>query len=101
VTWHLYEARRFLGELARPIEATNADRLEAWLLDRCRRSGARLIATRDVLRTGPNAVRKQEAFAAAMKVLSDAGRARFREEGKRRWIELRPELMREAVDGAT
>lgn len=36
ITWHLLEAKRFLGELAMSPELANPIRLEAWMLDYCR-----------------------------------------------------------------
>ena len=52
-TWHLSEAKRFLGELAMPAELANPARLEAWMLARCRRENADTVPTREVQRHGP------------------------------------------------
>ena len=40
VTWHLYEARRFLGEIALTKEVRDAERLDTWLLAGCRTLGS-------------------------------------------------------------
>lgn len=93
VSWHLYEARRFLGEIALPSETINAVRLDTWLVEQCRASGAGIVPTRDALRRGPNPTRRRDAMKAALAELAEAGRARQLEEGRRRLIEVRPELL--------
>jgi putative DNA primase/helicase len=60
VTWHLYEARRFLGEVATPRQADNATRLDAWLIARCREGDVSSISTRDVQHYGPPALRASD-----------------------------------------
>lgn len=101
VTWHLYEARRFLGEMALPVEAINAARLEAWLVERCLAEGLDGVSTREILRRGPNSTRTRKSMGAAVAELAEAGRARIVEEGRRRWVEVRPELLKEVSHGAS
>jgi putative DNA primase/helicase len=48
VTWHLLEAKRFLGELAMPTELANPIRLETWMLDYCRREHTDKVPTRHI-----------------------------------------------------
>jgi putative DNA primase/helicase len=99
VGWHLYEARRFLGEMALPVEAVNAARLESWLVDKCRSERLDGVSTRDVMRMGPNPTRARKALEAAVAELVEAGRARLVQEGRRRWIEVRPELLKDGGHG--
>ena len=46
VSWHLYQARAFLDDVAAPREMSVARRLDAWLIDRCKILGVREIERR-------------------------------------------------------
>ena len=91
--WHLHEARRFLGELAMPAEVSNPARLEAWMLDYCRREKTDSVPTREVLRRGPGSLREKAAFADAIKELTELGRARLMQDGKKRQVQINPVLL--------
>ena len=93
--WHLYEARRFLGEMAAPVHVNHARRLDDWLLERCRGGKITLIPTRDILREGPSCVRCSSALDAAIEELTDAGRARLHKDGRRRFVAVNPALLSE------
>lgn len=90
--WHLHEARRFLGELAMPAEVSNPARLESWLLDYCRREKTDSVPTREVLRRGPGSLREKAALADAIKELTELGRARLVQDGKKRQVQINPLL---------
>lgn len=92
VGWHLYEARRFLGNVATPRELADARKLDAWLVNRCRRNGVTGFALRELQQLGPNSTRKKAALDAAVSELVEAGYVRRTLDGKR--IEVRPELLR-------
>ncbi len=89
--WHLHEARRFFGELALPIELANAVRLDNWLLDYCKRQRTFCIARRDLQRTGP--VRDSESMKRALKELEELGRLRVIQEGRRKEVQINPQLL--------
>jgi putative DNA primase/helicase len=91
--WHLTEAQRFLGELAMPAELANPARLEAWMLDFCRRENTDMVPTREVQRLGPNGLRDKATFTEAVQELAELGRARLVQIGKKRLIQIRPELL--------
>jgi len=91
VGWHLFEARRFLGDVSTPREMSDARKLDAWLTHRCRRDGVTTMALRDIQQTGPNVTRKRQALDAALAELADAGRVRLIDGGKR--LEVRLELL--------
>jgi putative DNA primase/helicase len=93
VTWHLTEAKRFLGELAMPPEVANPMRLETWMLDWCRREKTDSVPTREVQRVGPGGLRYKAALNEAIKELTELGRAREVQDGKKRLIQIRPELL--------
>jgi hypothetical protein len=91
--WHLYEARRFFGEIALPPELNAAAKLDEWLQRCCRTNGVKAIPTRDVARLGPYRVRTEKAFNAAMDVLGGLGRVRVVKDGKRKLIQVNPALL--------
>ena len=92
-TWHLLEAKRFLGELAMPPELANPMRLETWLLDFCKREGTDKVATREVQRNGPGGLRDKAIITEAVKELAELGRVHLVADGKKRLIQIRAELL--------
>lgn len=93
VTWHLLEAKRFLGELAMPAELANPARLEAWLVDYCRRKGVEEVPTKAVQQYGPSGLREKAIIDAAVTELAELGRAKLVKDGKKKLIQIRPELL--------
>lgn len=93
VTWHLLEAKRFLGELAMPAEIANPMRLESWMLDYCRRENTDKVPTREVQRCGPGGLRGKAAFKEAVTELAELGRARLVQDGKKRLVQINPALL--------
>ena len=91
--WHLSEARRFLGELAMPAELANPARLEKWLIEYCKREGTDKVPTREVQRMGPGGLRDKATFMEAAQELAELGRARLMQDGKKRLIQIRRELL--------
>ena len=91
--WHLSEARRFLGELAMPAELANPARLEKWLIEYCKRERTDKVPTREVQQFGPGGLRDKVTYTAAVQELAELGRARLVQEGKRRLIQIRRELL--------
>ena len=91
--WHLTEAKRFLGELAMPAELVNPARLEAWMLDYCRRENTDKVPTREVQRMGPGGLRDKAIILEAIKELAELGRARLVQDGKKKLIQLNPALL--------
>ncbi|NMF98324.1 YfjI family protein [Aromatoleum toluolicum] len=90
VAWHLSESRRFFGELALPAEMASAARLDAWLIEHCRRNHTAMIPTREAQRLGP--VREKAAMSEALAALEELDRARLVLEGKRKLIAINPAL---------
>ena len=92
--WHLTEGKRFLGELAMPAELANSARLEVWMLDYCRREQTDQVATRVIQqRITPVNLRDKTAFTNAVSELATLGRARVVQDGKKRFVQIRPELL--------
>ena len=93
--WHLHEARRFFGELALPAEQVDAVRLDSWLLDYCRREKTGVIPRRDVQRSvTPGHLRKKAALNTALAELTETGRARLIQNGRRKDIHINPVLLK-------
>ncbi len=92
--WHLHEARRFYGELALPEEQANAERLEHWLLDYCRRARTNVVPRRDIQRNiTPGCLRRKPALDAALLELEESDRVRLIQNGKRKEIHINPALL--------
>jgi putative DNA primase/helicase len=92
-TWHLLEAKRFLGELAMPAELANPMRLESWLLDYCKREGTNNVPTKAVQQFGPGGLRDKAIIDATVNELAELGRARLVKDGKKKLIQIRAELL--------
>ena len=93
VTWHLYEAQRFLGEVAAPPVMDNAMRLDTWLIRHCREHQLTAVDTRHVQQFGPGPLRRKAALEEAVAELTEAHRARLVQEGQHRKIEVNPALL--------
>jgi len=93
VSWHLFQARGFLGEVAVPREVSIARRLDAWILDRCRIKGLAKLPRRDIQNEGPNPVRTRATLDAALAELADAGRIRETNEGRQKLVAVNPKLL--------
>ncbi|MCF8168118.1 MAG: hypothetical protein K9K38_19665 [Rhodoferax sp.] len=93
ITWHLTEAKRFLGELAMTPEVANPMRLESWLIDWCRREGVDKVPTREVQRNGPSGLRDKAVIADAVKELAELARARLVQDGKKKSVQINPALL--------
>ncbi|MHB8493711.1 MAG: YfjI family protein [Casimicrobiaceae bacterium] len=93
VGWHLYQARAFFDDVAAPREVSNARRLDAWLIDRCRVKGVAEIARREVQNGGPNPVRKAIELDNALAELIEGARARQIERKRQVLIAVNPALL--------
>lgn len=91
MSWHLYEARRFLGEVAMPAEVLAAAKLDAWLLWRASTGGP--IKTSEIMRFGPSPTRKRKALDTALEELDACHRIRAVKVGKSQVIEINPALL--------
>jgi hypothetical protein len=91
--WHLYEAKRLLGEIASPIEIVNAQKLDAWMLAYCRENKVTEIPSRLARQYGPSSLRSKINFDNALNELSDLHRVRDIKDGKKRIIQINPDLL--------
>lgn len=89
--WHLYEARRFFGELALPVEMADAARLDTWLIEHCLRARTAFVAKRYAQQHGP--LRDGAKLNAAIRELEEMERLRLEKSGKRLTAHLNPVLL--------
>ena len=97
--WHLYEARRFLGELALPVNVVNAIRLDGWLSKYCAEHRTTSVLRSLVQRRGPSPLRDGQALDRAITALTEAGRVRLRLDGREKQLDINPALLGD-TDGA-
>jgi hypothetical protein len=88
--WHLYEARRFFGEVALPKDDLEAAKLNSWLIDECKASGGNRVERNRAMRY---TLRKADKFNKALDTLERANRIRQTKEGKTAVIEVNPALL--------
>jgi len=93
VRWHLHEARRLLAELDTPAALAAAIRLDTWLLNEARATGTARIPTTRIYQYGPGCVRDSRDLKAALATLTERGRARLEEQGRRRFVAVNPALL--------
>jgi putative DNA primase/helicase len=90
VTWHLYEARRFLGTIAMPEDASNASKLGEWLVRESKRRGTPTLKRGEIQQRGPNRTRKSKPLDCALTVLSDADWIRY--DDNKKLVTINPRL---------
>lgn len=88
--WHLTEARRFFGELALPSELVDAAKLDAWLIEHCRRHRSNTVGKRHVRQHGP--LRDGARLDTAIGELIEMDRLRVEKDGRKIALTLNPAL---------
>ena len=91
--WHLYEARRFMGEIALDAGTSNAVKLDSWLISYCKQNKVVNVSTRDIQREGPNSIRAKAILDVALEELTEAGRVRVMKDKQRKNVEINPALL--------
>lgn len=98
VAWHLGEARRIVGGAQADPATVAASQVESWLVTYAQGVGSATVSTRDVQRNiVPVRFRQAAELDAALNVLAEHGRARLRADGKRRFIDLHPDVYKGTV----
>ena len=90
--WHLYEAQRFFRELETSKEISDAQKIDKWLLSKCRNQNVSHQLRREVQRSGP--VRDKNDLNRALTDLHERSRCRFVKDGKKLRIEVNPKLLK-------
>lgn len=93
VTWHLYEARRFLNEMAMPKALLNAIKLDDWLLKYCRENATDSVAKNQIMQYGPGALRDKPTLEKALLDLTELSRIRQIMNDKKKMIQINPALL--------
>lgn len=91
VTWHLYEAKRFLLQIATPSHIANAIKIDNYILRYCREHNTNVIQQNHIRKHG--AIRDTKLMKDALNELVDANRIRIVLEGKTHMVEVNPELL--------
>ena len=91
VTWHLYEAKRFLNQIAIPEHINNAIKLDDYILRYCRDHKTDTVAKNHLRRNG--AIRDKKLLNEALDELVDANRIRIILDDRTSIIEVNPALL--------
>lgn len=94
VTWHLFEAKRFLGQMATPEAVADAMALEIWLTEYCRREGLAAVPITEIQQKGPNRTRRKAALDGAITELEACERARRIKDGRRVFVRVNPAILK-------
>jgi putative DNA primase/helicase len=89
--WHLNEALRFFGNLALPVELSDAAKLDAWLIRICNSANTCVLLKNHVRRNGP--LRETKRLETALGELANLDRLRVGSYGRTTTIEVNPRLL--------
>jgi putative DNA primase/helicase len=93
VAWHLYEAKRFISNMALPPQRNNAVILDDWLCHRCQSRGIFSIAKSEIQKHGPNSIRRADHLNPALNELEELHRVRIEKIGRGEKVEINPRLL--------
>ncbi len=91
VTWHLYEAKRFLNQITTPAHINNALKLDAYILKYCREHKTNHVNKTHVRRNG--AIRDKRLLEESIAELVEANRIRVIIDDRTSVIEVNPALL--------
>lgn len=93
VTWHLNEARRFLGEFSMAPELAGAARIEEWLVKHCQAKRVNVVLRSALQQHGPHGLRKKKELDASLSELAELNHIRQIKNGSKREIHVNPALL--------
>lgn len=99
--WHLHEARRLLFDLQTNTELRKAAQLDAWLINWCKQQGTDRVNRTEIMRRGPNSIRRAEHLVAPLLELQELNRIRIIEDGRSKIIVLNPAVLQGGANVAT
>ena len=91
VTWHLYEAKRFLNQIAIPEHINNAIKIDDYILRYCRDYKSETVAKNHLRQHG--AIRDKKLLNEALAELIDANRIRISLDDRTSIIEVNPAIL--------
>jgi putative DNA primase/helicase len=91
ITWHLYEAKRFLNEIVIPAHVSNAIKLDAYILKYCREHNTDVLSQNYILQRGT--IRDAGTLKKALQELAEANHIRLFTEGRASMVKVNPELL--------
>ena len=99
--WHLHEARRLLFDLQNNTEIRKAAQLDSWLINWCKQQGTDRVNRTEIMRRGPNSIRRAEQLAAPLLELQELNRLQVIEDGRSKTIVLNPALLQGGANVVT
>lgn len=91
VTWHLFEAKRFLQQIATPSHIANAIKIDNYILRYCRDHQTDVIQQNHIRKHG--AIRDTKLLKDALHELEEANRIRIFLDGRTSMVQVNPELL--------
>ena len=91
VTWHLFEAKRFLQQIATPTHINNAIKIDNYIQRYCREQKTDTLSQSFILQRGT--IRDAKTLKTALLELVEANRIRLFTEGKASMVQLNPALL--------
>ena len=91
VTWHLYEARRFLYQIATPVHINNVIKLDTYILKYCRERKTNQVNKNHLRRHG--SIRDKRLLDEAISEMVEANRIRVVIDNRTSIIEVNPALL--------
>lgn len=91
VTWHLFEAKRFLQQIATPTYINNAIKIDNYILRYCREHKTDTLSQSFILQRGT--IRDAKTLKTALLELVEANRIRLFTEGKASMLQVNPALL--------
>ena len=93
VAWHLTEAQRLLAELDTPPSLAAAIRFDAWLHNEALANDTDRVPVKRIYQYRPSCVRDSRDLGATLAILTERGRARMEEDGRRRYVVINPAFL--------
>ena len=91
VEWHLYEAKRFLQQIATPSHIANAIKIDNYILRYCREHNTDVIQQNHIRKYG--AIRDSKLMKDALNELAEANRIKIFLDDKTHMVQVNPELL--------
>lgn len=91
VCWHLDESKRLFNKLNHDPSINMAAKLDAWLINECKKNGSNKISTRHAQQYSK--LRNKDDLRRAVDELIELNRVAPIQEGKKKWIVVNPKLL--------
>ena len=92
--WHVHEIVRYFGGVAMSKADQQAEKLDKWLIDKCTKDGKDRISKSEIMRLGPNSLRKAAVLDSVIQTLADKHRLILDGTNKTQFVEINPALLK-------